>query len=92
MFIQDALFGTTITKYTPPLKIQYARKIMYIYQFAFFRQAQTEITKAATNFKKSAGKFAYAQPLYNNHVSTTVHCTPLFLSSWHMTLQEVIKS
>ena len=67
MFIQDALFGTTITKYTPPLKIQYARKIMYIYQFAFFKQAQTEITKAATNFKKSAGKFAYAQPLYNNH-------------------------
>jgi hypothetical protein len=40
---------------------------MYIYQFAFFRQAQTEITKAATNFKKSAGKFAYAQPLFNNH-------------------------
>jgi hypothetical protein len=37
------------------------------YQFAFFRQAQTEITKAATNFKKSAAKFAYAQPLFNNH-------------------------
>jgi hypothetical protein len=40
---------------------------MYIYQFAFFRQAQTEIIKAATNFKKSLGIFAYAQPLYYNH-------------------------
>jgi hypothetical protein len=40
---------------------------MYIYQFAFFRQAHTEITKAATNFEKSAGKLAYAKPLYNNH-------------------------
>ena len=67
IFSQDVLFGTTIKKYIPPLKVQYARKIMYIHQIACFRQAQTEITKAATNFKKSAGKFAYAKPLYNNH-------------------------
>ena len=52
-----------VAKYILPLKVQYARKIMYIYQFAFFRQAQTEITKAATNFEKSAGKLDYAKPL-----------------------------
>ena len=53
MFSQDALFGTTLTKYILPSKVQYARKIMFIYQFALFRQAKTEIIKASTNFEKS---------------------------------------
>ena len=71
MSSQDALFGPTITKNIPPLRVQYVRKIMYIYQFAFFTQAQTEIIMAATNFEKSAGKLAYAKPLYNNHAYET---------------------
>ena len=66
-------FGTTVTKYIPPLKVQYARKIIYVYQFAFLRQAQTEITKTATNIEKSAGKLTYAKPLYNNHAQTVVN-------------------
>ena len=57
-------FGTTVTKYIPPLKVQYARKIMHVYQFAFLRQAQRGITKAATDIEKKAGKLAYAKPLY----------------------------
>jgi hypothetical protein len=64
MFSQDALFGTTLTKYILPSKVQYARKIMFIYQFALFRQAKTEIIKVSTNFEKSVGKFNYGKPLY----------------------------
>ena len=49
------------------------KKCIYIYQFAFLSQAQTEITKAATNIEKSAGKLTYAKPLYNNHALTVVN-------------------
>ena len=55
---------------------------MYIYQ----------ITKAATNFEKSAGKLAYAKPLYNNNIWDNTMNTKVKLKSEQISIEFFLAS